>query len=110
MSDYITLTDDTFDKEVLDSELPVLVDIWAPWCAPCQFVAPAIEQIATEYKGKLKVGKLNVDENTRIAQRYGVSSIPALMIFKDGQPVKGVIGAMPKADIEKIILPFLEGD
>lgn len=110
MSDYIELSDSDFEEQVLKSELPVLIDVWAPWCGPCRMIAPSIEQIASEYKGKLKVGKLNVDVNTETAKKYGVSSIPALMIFKDGKPMKGTIGAMPKAQIVEMIQPFLTGD
>ncbi len=107
MQDFIEITDSEFEEQVLNSDLPVLIDVWAPWCGPCRAIAPAIEQIATEYKGRIKVGKLNVDDNAETARKYGVASIPALMIFKDGKPVKGIIGAIPKEQIEDMLQPFL---
>ena len=110
MPDYIELTDANFEEEVLKSDLPVLIDIWAPWCGPCRFVGPSIEQIATEYKGKLKVGKLNVDDHKVYASKFGVSSIPTLMVFKDGNLVENVIGAMPKEDIVRVFEPHISGD
>ncbi len=93
---YIELTDDNFEQEVLQSELPILVDFWAPWCGPCRIIAPILEELAEELEGKARIGKLNVDENPRIAMQYGIRSIPTLVFFKDGEPVDGVIGAVPK--------------
>ncbi|MDP8238159.1 MAG: thioredoxin [Candidatus Hatepunaea meridiana] len=107
MADYVTLTDAEFEAEVIKSNIPVLVDIWAPWCQPCLMVAPFLVQIAAEYKGKLKVCKLNVDDNKEYAMKYGISSIPTMLIFKNGQMVKQVIGAMPKAEIENLFKPFI---
>lgn len=99
----ITLTDQNFEKEVLESEMPVLVDFWAPWCMPCRAIAPVIEELAKEFKGKIKVGKLNVDENPATAQKYGIMSIPALIFFKDGAVVEQLIGVQPKQVlVEKI--------
>jgi len=103
MSKPIPLTEDNFEKEVLKSDKPVLVDFWAGWCSPCLIVAPSVEEIAAEYEGKLKVGKVNVDENRGTAASYGIRSIPTLMVFKNGKVVDSVIGALPKGDIVKIV-------
>jgi len=99
MTEPITLTDENFEREVLSSDIPVLVDFWAEWCAPCRMVAPAVEEIAREYEGRLKVGKLNVDDNPETTAKYAIFSIPALLIFKDGQLVDQIIGAVPKKHI-----------
>ena len=103
----IQLTDDTFDKEVLQSAQPVLVDFWAPWCGPCRMVAPVVEEIATEKAGQLKVSKMNTDENQQTAIQYNVLSIPTLIVFKNGQEVKRVTGAYPKKRLEAEIEPSL---
>ncbi len=95
----ITITDDNFEKEVLNSDLPVLIDFWAVWCGPCKIIAPVVEQLAEEYSGKLKVGKLDVDSNQEASIKYGVRSIPTLLIFKNGQVKETIIGAVPKAQI-----------
>jgi len=92
----VHLTQSNWEEEVLNSDIPVLVDFWAPWCGPCRMVAPVVSEIAEEYKGKLKVGKLNTDEEPEIAVRYGIMSIPTLMIFKNGEVVDQIIGAVPK--------------
>ena len=99
----ITLTEENFKKEVLESELPVLIDFWAPWCGPCLIVSPIVEEIAKEYEGKLKVGKLNVDEGRNIASQYQIMSIPTLIIFKEGKVVDQMIGALPKPALEEKI-------
>lgn len=100
MSD-ITLTNNNFNAEVLQSNMPVLVDFWAPWCGPCKIVGPIVEVLAEEYAGRMKVCKLNVDENTDSAGRYNVMSIPTLMVFKNGQVVKTMVGAQSKENIKK---------
>lgn len=101
MADVI-FTDKNFQEEVLESKLPVLVDFWAEWCAPCRIVSPIVEELAKEYEGKLKVGKLNVDQN-QVASHYGIMSIPSLLIFKNGQVVKTMIGAQSKDNFKKEI-------
>jgi thioredoxin 1 len=101
-------SDFNFENEVLNSEVPVLVDFWAPWCGPCKMVAPIIDEIAQEYQGKLKVVKLNTDDNQNIAVKYGIRSIPTLGIFNNGQIVDGVIGAVPKNMIENKLKPFVQ--
>ncbi|MBI3193182.1 MAG: thioredoxin [Ignavibacteriae bacterium] len=95
-NNVIVGTDTNFQHEVLHSQVPVLVDFWAPWCGPCRMVAPVVEQLASEFAGKVKVVKLNTDENQQTAETYGIMSIPTLAIFKNGQVVDGVVGAVPK--------------
>jgi len=99
----ITFTDANFDQEALQSRIPVVVDFWAPWCGPCRFVSPIIEELAKEYEGKIKVGKLNVDENQQTAGKYGIMSIPSILIFKNGNPVKTMVGAQGKENYKKEI-------
>jgi len=103
----IELTDSNFQKEVLESEIACLIDLWAPWCGPCLRIAPHIKEIAKEYKGRLKVGKLNMDEANETAQKYNVSSIPTLLVFKDGEVVDRIVGAISKKEIEKMIKPYI---
>ncbi|EKP93765.1 thioredoxin [Thermaerobacter subterraneus] len=100
----LDLTAEQFDAEVLQSDQPVLVDFWAPWCGPCRMIAPIVEEIAQEYAGRLKVAKLNVDDHGVIAGRYGVMSIPTLLVFKGGQPVARIVGFRPKEELEQEIL------
>lgn len=107
MKNTIEGNDFNFDQEVLKSDVPVLVDFWAPWCGPCKMVAPLVEQIAEEYQGKLKVVKLNTDENQEVSIRYGIRSIPTLGIFKNGQVVDAVIGAVPKQYLEQKLKPHV---
>lgn len=109
MANEIELNDGNFQKEVLESDVPVLVDFWAPWCGPCRMIAPVVEEIAREYQGRLKVGKLNTDESQQIAATYGVMSIPTLMIFKAGEVVERIIGAQPKEALTPKIDAVLAG-
>ena len=99
----IMLNEDNFRQEVLKSEMPVLVDFWAAWCGPCKMVGPIVEELANDYAGKAKVCKLNVDDCGRIAQSYGVMSIPTLILFKDGQEANRIIGFRPKAELAKML-------
>lgn len=99
----IEFTDANFDAEVAEGAGVTVVDFWAPWCGPCRFVAPVIEQLAEEYQGRVRVGKLNVDENPMVAARFGIRSIPTIGIFRDGEPVDGVVGAVPKAVLQTAV-------
>src|SRR5580700_3662533 len=96
----VILTEENFDKEVLKSDLPVMVDFWAVWCGPCKVLGPIVEEISKEYEGKLKVGKINVDENNSLSSKYGIMSIPTLKFFKGGAMVGELIGAAPKSVLE----------
>jgi thioredoxin 1 len=100
MGKYIEATDANFESEVLGSEVPVLVDFWAVWCAPCRMIAPIVEQLASEKEGKLKVAKVDVDNNPQTAIKYNIRSIPTLLVFKNGSVVDQMIGAVPKSMIE----------
>jgi thioredoxin 1 len=95
------VTDTSWDNEVLSADKPVLVDFWAPWCGPCRMVAPIVEELADEYEGKVEFRKLNTDDNPRIAMKYGIRSIPTLLVFKAGAPVGQIIGFRPKGDLKK---------
>jgi len=99
----IEFTDDNFDTEVLKSELPVLVDFWAEWCGPCKMIGPIVEEIAGDYAGKVKVGKVNVDFNNQVAMQYGIRGIPALLVFKGGAVANQIVGAVPKNNITQIL-------
>ncbi len=95
----LEITDANFDQEVLKSDLPVLIDFWAVWCGPCKMIAPIVAELATEFDGKIKVGKLDVDNNQQVSIKYGIRSIPTLLIFRDGKIVDQIVGAVPKASI-----------
>lgn len=101
MGKPIHVTDDSFDQEVLKSEIPAVVDFWATWCGPCRMIAPIIEELGNDYDGKAKMCKLDVDNNQQIAMRYGIRSIPTVLIFKGGEVVDTIIGAVPRAQIEE---------
>ena len=103
----IEVTDQSFDKEVLSYQGPVLLDCWAPWCGPCKLVAPVLDQLASEYAGRVKIAKLNVDENPVIASRYAIQSIPTMLIFNQGNQVNRLVGALPKQEIERHLLAIL---
>jgi len=96
----VELTDENFDQEVISSDVPVMVDFWAEWCAPCRAIAPAVEELAEEYKGQAKIGKLDVDHNQQVAMKFGIRSIPTLLIFKNGEVAEQIIGAVPKVHLE----------
>ncbi len=97
------VTDGDFDQQILQSDIPALVDFWAAWCGPCRTVGPIVEELADEYKGKVKVAKLDVDNNKQVASKYGVRGIPTLMLFKDGQVVDQIVGAVPKSRIKELL-------
>ncbi len=103
MAKPVPITDDTFEQEVLKSELPVLVDFWAPWCGPCKMIAPVLEEIARDWPERIKIAKLNVDENQRYAGQFGVMSIPTMILFHGGEAVGQLVGFRPKADLVKIL-------
>ena len=103
MAKPVVVDDKTFDQMVLKAETPILVDFWAPWCAPCLAVAPILEDLAEEYEGKLGIARLNVDEAPVNASKYGISAIPTMLLFKDGKPVGQIVGLRPKADLKKAL-------
>ncbi len=103
----ITFTDDNFETEALKSDIPVVVDFWAEWCGPCRMIAPIIEELSEQYQGKIKVGKLDVDQNPQVAIKYGVRSIPTVLFFKNGEVVNTIIGAVPKTVFSEKISTLL---
>lgn len=108
MSHEITLTDAEFDQVVTKSEVPILVDFWAPWCGPCRFVAPVLEEIAKENEGSIKIGKLNVDDHQATAAKFGITGIPTMILFKGGKAVERIVGALPKEMLMKTLKPYLQ--
>ena len=109
MAEPFEATESNWDEQVLNSDLPVLVDFWAEWCGPCKMIAPSVHDMAVEYDGQLNVAKLDVDSAPSIAMKYGVRSIPALIFFKDGQPVDQIVGAVPKAALKKKVDSVIAG-
>ena len=107
MSSAKEVTDATFEADVLNSDMPIMVDFWAEWCGPCRAVSPILDQIASEHASKIKIVKLNVDDNPQIAMKYQITSIPAMKVFKGGEVVKTIIGAKPKPAIEHDLAEFL---
>ncbi|HEX8702897.1 MAG TPA: thioredoxin [Myxococcaceae bacterium] len=107
-ADVLTIGDENFGKEVLESDKPVLVDFWATWCAPCRAIAPAVEELATQYKGKVKVAKMDIDNNQDTPQQYGIRSIPTLLVFKGGKVVEQIVGAVPKPRLEAALTKALQ--
>jgi thioredoxin 1 len=107
-NNVVKLSDENFDEQVLNDKGPVLVDFWAPWCGPCRMVAPVIEAVAGELAGRLKVGKLNVDENGEVASKFGIMSIPTLILFKDGKQVDRVVGLVQKRELKQRIEGWLD--
>jgi thioredoxin 2 len=103
----VEVTDHTFEKEVLSYSGPVLVDCWAPWCGPCRGLAPVIEKLAEEYKGRVKIAKLDTDDNPKIAMKYNIQSIPTMLLFKNGQQADRIVGAQPKQEIERRLVALL---
>lgn len=107
MAKPVTVTDSTFQQEVIESEKPVLVDFWAPWCGPCRIVGPVLEEIAAEDEARIKIVKINVDENQKYAGQLGVFNIPTMVLYKNGQPVDKIVGAQPKKSIQATLEPHL---
>ena len=103
MSNIVHLSDDTFQKEVIESNIPVLVDYWAEWCGPCKMIAPILDDLVSDYDGKLKIAKLNIDENPQTPTKFGIRGIPTLMIFKDGNPEATKVGALSKSQLTAFI-------
>ena len=99
----LEFSDANFDDEVIKSDIPVLVDFWAPWCGPCRIIAPVVEEISESHEGKIKVGKLNVDDNQQTSMKFGIRSIPTLLVFKNGEILEQIIGAVPKTEIERVV-------
>jgi thioredoxin 1 len=108
VSDQIIVGDSNFDQAVLQAEMPVLVDFWAAWCGPCRMVAPVVEELAEEYEGRIAFAKLDVDQNPKTAGKYGIMSIPTLLIFKNGEPVSHVVGFRPKEELKQSLEAILD--
>ncbi len=103
MNDLLEVDDNNFQNEILESTVPAMVDFWAPWCQPCFIVAPWVEELAKEYEGKIKVAKINVDQNPNIPNRYGIRAIPSILLFKDGELKDTIVGAVGKSNIEQAV-------
>ena len=108
MSKPVAIKEDNFDLEVLQSKIPVLVDFWAQWCGPCRMVAPVVEELAEEYEGRIGFGKVDVDQNPKIASQFGIMSIPTLILFKDGKPLSNIVGFRPKEQLKQNLDEALE--
>ena len=108
MANQITFTDGNFEEEVINSSIPVLVDFWAEWCVPCKMIAPTVDEIAKEFDGKLKVGKVDVDSNPKVSSKYQIRSIPSIVFFKDGKVTDQIVGAVPKVKIMSKVESILE--
>jgi thioredoxin 1 len=107
MSELVHVTDETFDEEIINSDIPVMVDFWAEWCGPCRMVGPVVEELAEEFKGKIKVAKMNVDESRQTPARFGIRNIPTLILFKGGEVAQTIIGAQPKSYLEEALKKLL---
>lgn len=107
MANVLQVTDDTFDEEIINSDVPAMVDFWAEWCGPCKMVGPVVEELADEYKGKIKIAKMNVDQNRQTPAKFGIRNIPTLIFFKGGEVANTVIGAQPKSAIDEQLKKLL---
>jgi thioredoxin 1 len=107
MGDILEVTDDSFDAEIMNGELPAMVDFWAEWCGPCKMVGPVVEELASAYKGKIKIAKMDVDKNRKIPAKFGIRNIPTLILFKGGEVVNTIIGAQPKKSLEEELKKLL---
>ena len=108
MGEPVAIDDSNFEQVVLNSKVPVLLDFWAAWCVPCRMVAPVVDELAQEYDGRVSFGKVDVDQNPKIASKYGIMSIPTLMLFKDGEPITNIVGFRPKAQLKQSLDAALE--